>query len=262
MAGQNFIGVLELWNAHSQRKQMNKGTRKWCNLPSSEEENLGFEFAASSVPWTKNKWVWKAEIAWSCVWCKWVLHKENNGCLSLFWVLLLQGWVLFGKLGRHFRVLEKWYSSRFEVDIFNSTSIKHETILPSHRLNISEIFIVYKDFLKSPKPKIFSVPVLWLNTNTKTCRTVEFFCLRGTMSTETAEAWSSVVAVAAMALGHRGCVCPLAPCDVFLYNGKVAPGRAWGVRSGVRYLRPFSHSSPVWVILYCVKKRRRKIEED
>lgn len=34
--------------------------------------------------------------------------------------------------------------------------------------------------------------------------------------------------------------------------------RAWGVRSEVRYLRPFSHSSPVWVILYCVKKKKNK----
>lgn len=92
MAGQNFIGAgyLELWNAYSQSKQVNKGTNKWSNLPNglqwnSEEENLSFEFAVSSVPWTKSKWVCKVEIPLFLHVMKVVvfahniiLHKENK----------------------------------------------------------------------------------------------------------------------------------------------------------------------------------------
>lgn len=132
----------------------------------------------------------------------------------------------------------------------------------NHLLSVSYSFIVYKDFLQCATPKVLSV-------------LTPAFC--GWMQPwEPAGLWNVSVDVVtgvqrqpalAISVGvlwqclQRAFVPTAAfllPCSPpSQHNGRAGTARAWGVRSGVRYLRPFSHSNPVWVILDCVKKEKK-----
>lgn len=85
---------------------------------------------------------------------------------------------------------------------------------------------------------------------------LEFLCLCGNIGSERAKAWSWALCGVLWQYLQWDFTSPVGFIFPVSIMEKWALWRAWGVRSGVRYLRPFSHSSAVWVILHCVKKKK------
>lgn len=237
---------------------------KWSNLPSGSQRGKKiWSLSFYSVLSLRLKMSVKQEIPLFVhrmkiiVFVRNILHKENK--LFIF-VLLLQGWGLFAKSEPARKLV---LLSHFKLGICNCLVVLYETIFCSQLLNIIEILIVYKVF----------------KTFRSILRHLQYWhlpCFMHQHGRENLPDWNFPVYVVTWAQRDPkpgvsiGVLWQYLQWSFTTTAGFIFPvsimemralWRAWGVGSGVRYLRPFSHSTAVWVILYCVKKKK-KIEED